>query len=442
MRYTLAVCLGFALTGFAAAQSPDVTIIDHDHGPQPTQAATNLYVASDTLDLGTVREGAVVNATFKVENRGEENLVITSVQASCGCTAVKLTDEEKTIAPGETRDIVAMFDTKGRLGMQRKYITLMTNDPGAPSYRLTLQAQVETLFRVTPSTTINMRSTQRGEKLQPLVIEPTDAGKDIELLEVTTEGVPLRHEADISESGRIKLLLTVPDEVDLGPVNSGMTIRCRVGDEEAAVPIRLVGQIVGDIVARPILLQSLAATTRGHRFAPVILASPTGKSFNVLSADAGPHVDVQFAPVKNDGSEYQFRTTLKDTAPDGPLAAELVVTTDNPTQPVVSIPVFVNVMPRYRVEPAIVLFDPSQPQASRRIRIQNGSPRALEILEVRCDNPDVKVKVDSVDELRADIVYLMVHATGASSGEAVVVIKTNQQDAPELRIPVRFNGKS
>lgn len=442
MHDKFAIWLSTAVVAVAAAQSPDVTIVDHSHGPQPVQSSGNLFVAQDTIELGTVREGTIAKATFKVENRGAESLVITDVQASCGCTTVKLTEEEKTIAPGETRDIVAMFDTKGRLGMQRKYLTLMTNDPASQSYRLTLQAQVETLFRVKPSTTVNMRSVQRGQQLDPLIIEPTDAGKEIELLEIVPEGVALRHDVDKSETGRIKLLLTVPDEVELGPVNAGLNVRCSVAGEEATVPLRLVGQVVGDIVARPIMLQSLSATTRGHRFAPVVLASPIGKAFNILSAEAGPHIDVQFSAIKNDGSEYQFRTTLKDTAPDGPMAAEMVITTDNPTQPVVSVPIFVNVMPRYRVEPAIVLFDAAQPKSARRIRIQNGSPRSLEILEAHCDNPNVKVKVDSVDAQRSDIVYLMVEANGAESGDSVVVIKTNQQDAPELRIPVRVNGKS
>ena len=90
---------------------------------------------------GTVIEGEKVTYKYAFTNEGQGDLVIESVKASCGCTASA--PKDKIIKGGQTSEIEATFNSKGRVGAQRKSITVKTNDPEQPTVVLTFQVQVE-----------------------------------------------------------------------------------------------------------------------------------------------------------------------------------------------------------------------------------------------------------------------------------------------------------
>jgi hypothetical protein len=215
-----------------------------------------------------------------------------------------------------------------------------------------------------------------------------------------------------------------------------------VKGETAQVPVRITGMVVGDLVARPASLQSLNPTARGHRFAPVTIASTNDKAFRILSVDAGPHVDAQFEDRKQ-GKEYAIRTTLKDGVPEGPFATALTIRTDNTGQPVLTIPIFVNVKPRYSVEPGVALLGPDGTAAMRRIRIQSGSPTPFEILSVSCDNPQFMAGEDETQPHMPDVKFVVVRVRQGTPPDAEmtgeVVLKTNIPGAEEVRIPFEFS---
>lgn len=79
----------------------------------------------EEFDFGTVNEGDIVETSFVVTNTGKSNLVISKVQPSCGCTAPVWPKE--AIAPGESAEIKAKFNTNGKQNKQNKTLTLYTN---------------------------------------------------------------------------------------------------------------------------------------------------------------------------------------------------------------------------------------------------------------------------------------------------------------------------
>ncbi|MCS6790063.1 MAG: DUF1573 domain-containing protein [Bacteroidia bacterium] len=101
------------------------------------------------FDGGEVLEGQMVEYRFIVRNEGKSDLIIESVKASCGCTAVEPT--EKVLKPGKSTEIVARFDSKGRSGFQHKTITVETNDPLNPRALLHLKANVVSTSNFSPS---------------------------------------------------------------------------------------------------------------------------------------------------------------------------------------------------------------------------------------------------------------------------------------------------
>lgn len=110
------------------------------YSPQELARAPKAVFPVTEFDGGEVLEGQTVEYRFKLRNEGKSDLVIESVKASCGCTAVEPT--EKVLKPGQETEIVARFDSRGRTGLQHKTITVETNDPVNGRAILHLKANV------------------------------------------------------------------------------------------------------------------------------------------------------------------------------------------------------------------------------------------------------------------------------------------------------------
>ncbi len=96
---------------------------------------------SDTLvDIGRIKAGEVVEYKAAIENRGNEPLVITGIETSCGCTSVEY--ERAPIEPGERGAFSFRFDSSGMWGMQMKLIEIRTSAGAAP-YKIMVRAEVQ-----------------------------------------------------------------------------------------------------------------------------------------------------------------------------------------------------------------------------------------------------------------------------------------------------------
>ena len=78
-----------------------------------------------THDFGKVTQGEKVTFNFRFKNTGKSDLLITSVNTSCGCTASEFPREP--IKPGEQKSLRVTFDSEGRKGIQNKTITVVSN---------------------------------------------------------------------------------------------------------------------------------------------------------------------------------------------------------------------------------------------------------------------------------------------------------------------------
>ncbi len=85
-----------------------------------------------TYEYGEVKEGEVVEYTFKFKNVGEVPLVIQNATATCGCTVPN--PPKEPIAVGETGEIDVRFDTKGKMGMNNKRVTITANTSPAQTF--------------------------------------------------------------------------------------------------------------------------------------------------------------------------------------------------------------------------------------------------------------------------------------------------------------------
>jgi hypothetical protein len=91
-------------------------------------------------DFGEIKEGKKVEYTFKILNKGKSDLQIRSVKASCGCTAAN--PASNVIKPGTDTDLKVIFDSAGKLGLQNKTITIISNDPNSATTILRISGNV------------------------------------------------------------------------------------------------------------------------------------------------------------------------------------------------------------------------------------------------------------------------------------------------------------
>jgi Protein of unknown function (DUF1573) len=92
---------------------------------QPEQSKAEIRFEKETHDFGKIREGEMPSFEFKFTNIGEEPLVISRVNVSCGCTTPDWT--RGPIAPGKTGFVKATYNSTGRPGVFDRSVTITTN---------------------------------------------------------------------------------------------------------------------------------------------------------------------------------------------------------------------------------------------------------------------------------------------------------------------------
>ena len=73
----------------------------------------NLRIKNQTIDLGKLREGDIIDVDYLIENTSTSSIKIYSVATFCGCTTPKY---PKEIGPNQKVIISAKFNSTGFLG--------------------------------------------------------------------------------------------------------------------------------------------------------------------------------------------------------------------------------------------------------------------------------------------------------------------------------------
>ena len=94
-----------------------------------------------THEFGDIMQGDKVEETFKFTNTGNEPLIITNVQVTCGCTTPKGWPRDP-IPPGGKAEITVGFNSAGKMGRQNKVVTIVSNASNADGAQISFTANV------------------------------------------------------------------------------------------------------------------------------------------------------------------------------------------------------------------------------------------------------------------------------------------------------------
>ncbi len=419
-------------------------------GELENRPAPRIFVEKRILPLGEVIEGDVVPIQWILENRGDADLLISKTKAGCGCTVVKLSEEEKLVPAGGTLALRAEFDSTRRRGKQEKTVLIFSNDPVEPKLKLEFTAKVERLFETNPSTLINLRVLQRGQVAsQTFDVIPSENRKSAKIVSFDMpEGFPISasiepfSNAD-AEGQRVRF--TPGRDAPMGIIQDKATVRFSIDGIEREREYLIRGEVVGDIIWKPKVVDTTRQeTTRGKKILPVTIRSPNKMPFSITGATAEPLFDVEVEQLKSGKprTSYKVRLTLRNDAPPGPFGTMLNVRTDSLDQPVVKVPVFGIVAHRIKIDPPILIFrgDGSASGTTRRIKLLASTSTTLDIVDVSCDLPSIDASIDEDHERRyRHLRFITVRYTGGlpkGRHETSLVVQTSVGGAEELRIPV------
>jgi hypothetical protein len=117
--FLLLMTAGFCSSIFAQTQTP---------APPAPLSGAKIEFVNPVHDFGNIKQGVPASADFVFKNTGTAPLILTNVQASCGCTVP--TWPREPIAPGGTAKITATYNAAS-IGNFGKSITVTHNGASA-----------------------------------------------------------------------------------------------------------------------------------------------------------------------------------------------------------------------------------------------------------------------------------------------------------------------
>jgi hypothetical protein len=122
----------FGLFVIASAIAQEKTDAAPADGPQ-------IVFEETSHDFGEIHQGDKVEHVFTFENSGNAPLIISNVLVTCGCTASDWPRDP--IPPGTTSSITITFNSAGKMGIQNKVVTIVSNAV-TPRSKVTIKTNV------------------------------------------------------------------------------------------------------------------------------------------------------------------------------------------------------------------------------------------------------------------------------------------------------------
>lgn len=116
--------------------------------PIPTDGKPRIESPQPVYNFGEVDNSQDIKHDFIIRNAGGAPLEIRDVKTSCGCTVAQ--PEKKLLHPGEETKIPATLKLQGKQGAQKRTITVFTNDPDTPAFKLDFEGTAVAAIAIEP----------------------------------------------------------------------------------------------------------------------------------------------------------------------------------------------------------------------------------------------------------------------------------------------------
>lgn len=202
-------------------------------------------------DFGDVARGAKAEFRYELTNLYEEDVHISSISSSCGCTSPRI--EKNSLKTHETSAIVAKINTDRFLGQKGATLTVTFDKP------YYAQVQLQTRVYIRSDVVLNPGSVEVGAVAEGQAVDRqvtiTHAGRsDWKILEVTSASPHLSASLEeIARSGgtvRYRLSVHVDEKAPVGYVHEHLVLKTN-DYNRTQVPVLVQGRIEPSIVVSP-----------------------------------------------------------------------------------------------------------------------------------------------------------------------------------------------
>lgn len=265
---------------------------------KPTNWAQSLFDEKEH-DFGPVAHGAIVRHPFKLTNRLGHFVTILDVRASCGCTSGKA--NVTTLQPGEQGVVTAQMDTRNFVGHKATvlFVTLADATGRQGEARLGVSSDILSDIVLNPGF-VNFGTVAASDSPEHTISIERLGNPQWRALRMLTSSKVLK--GNLVETARSATGVTYALTVGLKPGSRAGFIDDEIiivtnDPESPRIPIRIAGQVRGDLSVSPATaaLGKLKPTRKAE--AKFLLKSSQPFSIvETLGADAGFEIKAAAGP--------------------------------------------------------------------------------------------------------------------------------------------------
>ena len=283
-------------------------------------------------NFGSVIQGAKKKQTMELRNFGTKPLIIGFAKVTCGCLKIEL--KTKTVAPGESAELVVYLDTTAQVGRIKKFVIIKTNSTFESQVFIPVFGEIKPVYRK-ESLNLEIGAVTRKQNavkemkifalkgIVPIVDSISHRSDRI--------AIESRHFGD--KDGEHGLIVTVRIKEGARPGKLAVPIRINLKDDKIdAIRFSVMGEILGDIRLTPSDL-NLPVTQKDKTAETTIKAkSASGKKFKILKATChDPRVKID--PVSKEAkSHHEVKVTCDPGGRANNIQTRIYLTTDQPDQ--------------------------------------------------------------------------------------------------------------
>lgn len=300
------------------------------------KAQPDIHFEELSHDFGEIGQEVQVTHIFKFKNVGDTDLHIEGTKAPCGCTAALLSS--KIIAPGDTGEVKVTFSSGKFKGPQSKSVYVNSDDPDEAKVTLEITATVKPPITLEPDRLV-FGKVKIGEKVSKEVEIKLEGQGELEIQRVETEVDYILAEILEQNSRGGKLKVTLGAKAPVGAVEKDIKIFTN-HPQKPITELHVSARVQGRIGFSPEYLH-LGPIYRGDPIAQDAIIYKRDESGLPLKVSAKSNLD--FFQVKitttEEGMRYKLNFSLTPKAPLGRFKTEIEIKTNDPDQPVITLPV-------------------------------------------------------------------------------------------------------
>lgn len=301
-------------------------------------------IEKTTADFGTVEQGSQITKTFSLSNTGDTPLEIRHIEVSAFGMKVRT---RQHFAPGESGLIKLNWDTRRYTGSVEERAIIHLSDPNRPKLQLTLKGHLQPPIDIKPRPAFYLSQFQGENRSRKLVIE-NHQPHPVNITRLEARGAHFIPNLKTLDSGkRYALTAEIPKKVPVGKYRESLILHTD-DPKHPRISVEVNILVKPDLHIQPAKADfghvQLSKARKHPQLAKLlqqqfVIKRRTGRmTIRSISSDI-PSLLIDSGPMQ-DVSSFALNAglDLAQLSP-GPISGSIVLTTNDPDHPTISIPV-------------------------------------------------------------------------------------------------------